>query len=227
MTSWLKLNLQNIISEFNHRIDLFHDLVLFLLIIILFIVLFQLISLLLNKTFNLFVIENSILETVWTIIPGVILVGLGVPSLHTLYLTESSMASRFLTIKATGHQWYWSYEIRNQLDFNSYILPERELVLGQYRLLEVDNKLVAPIEIAIRIITSSSDVIHSWAIPSIGIKIDCTPGRLNQLVIKFYSPSIFYGQCSEICGSNHSFMPIAIEATSFNLFKLWFNNFSN
>lgn len=166
-------------------------------------------------------IENTTLEAVWTVLPGLVLIMLGVPSLHTLYITEAQIPIRNLIFKVVGHQWYWSYELNNILDFNSYIIPSSELNNNDIRLLEVDNKIVLPIGLSIRTILRSTDVIHRWSVPSIGIKIDCIPGRLNQVVIDLPTPGLFYGQCREICGNNHRFMPISLEITSFSLFKKW------
>jgi len=134
----------------------------------------------------------------------------------------------YLTFKAIGHQWYWSYEYsdcHNQIDanidhisFDSYMIHEDDLNLGQFRLLEVDKRISLPVGVLVRLITTSTDVLHSWAVPALGVKIDAVPGRLNQFWIIADRPGTFYGQCSELCGVNHGFMPIAVEAVSTDLF---------
>lgn len=132
-----------------------------------------------------------------------------------------------LTIKTLGHQWYWSYEYSDfkDLEFDSYIIPLRELNINNFRLIEVDNALILPFQTSIRIIVRSRDVIHSWTVPSSSIKTDAIPGRLNQVNLNFNRPGIFYGQCSEICGSNHRFIPIKVETINFNNFINWILNF--
>ena len=205
---------------------MFHDYVLFFLVIIVIIVLFNIISLITNNFINKKTIELQSLEFIWTIIPGVILLFLGVPSLKLLYETEN-ITRNDLSIKVIGHQWYWSYELRdfNNIEFDSYIIQENDLNKGDFRLFEVDNRLILPIKTSIRFLVTAADVLHSWAIPSIRLKIDATPGRLNQIFTNFNYAGLFYGQCSEICGRNHRFMPIVVEITSLNLFKNWITNF--
>ena len=133
-----------------------------------------------------------------------------------------------ITIKVTGSQWYWSYEYSDYITtsgesiaFDSYMIPESDLESGQFRLLDVDNKMVVPVDTHIRLIVTSNDVIHSFAVPSLGLKLDCTPGRLNQASFLIDRPGSFYGQCSEICGVWHGFMPINIEAVSVNEYLSW------
>ena len=143
------------------------------------------------------------------------------PSLKLLYLIDETMEPS-ITVKAVGHQWYWSYEYSDytdvDLEFDSYMIPTSDLELGDNRLLEVDNSLVLPIQSHVRLMVTSADVIHSFAVPSLGIKVDAIPGRLNQSDLFMKRPGLFYGQCSEICGSNHSFMPIAIRGVSLETF---------
>lgn len=136
-----------------------------------------------------------------------------------------------VTIKAIGHQWYWSYEYSdyNQSDsegllFDSYMIPEDELEYGQLRLLDVDNRVVVPVNTHIRMIITSADVLHSWAVPSLGVKTDAVPGRLNQTPIFIKREGVFYGQCSELCGANHAFMPIVVEAVSLENYISWVSN---
>jgi heme/copper-type cytochrome/quinol oxidase subunit 2 len=136
-----------------------------------------------------------------------------------------------ITIKAIGHQWYWTYEYSDynssdeqSLTFDSYMIPEDDLELGQLRLLEVDNRVVVPAKTPLRMIVTSADVLHSWAVPSLGVKCDAVPGRLNQTSILVQREGVCYGQCSEICGTNHAFMPIAVEAVSLKDYVSWVSN---
>lgn len=156
--------------------------------------------------------ENHILEITWTISPAVILTLLALPSLRLLYILDE-ISNPSITIKTTGHQWYWSYDYAdfNNIEFDSYITPTKELHTGEFRLLEVDNRLILPWGVETRILVTAADVIHSWTIPRLGVKADAIPGRLNQLSILPSRPGVFYGQCSEICGANHSFIPIALD----------------
>ena len=172
-------------------------------------------------------IQGQIIECIWTTVPGLILIQIALPSLSLLYLIEDS-SSAFLTLKAVGHQWYWEYEYSDfwiiegaAFRFNSYIIPENELELGGFRQLEVDNRVVAPINTKIRILITRADVLHSWAMPSLGIKADAIPGRINQLNFVSYLPGVVYGQCSELCGAQHSSMPIAIDLIPLEQFNIW------
>lgn len=226
MIKWNNFLFQNGLRNVRINIDLFHDYVLFFLTIITVIVIINIVSLISNKYINKKTIELQSLEFIWTLAPGFILLFLGIPSLKLLYETEN-LSTNNLSIKVVGHQWYWSYELRdfNQIEFDSYIVQEVDLEKGIFRLLEVDNRLVVPVNISIRFLITAADVLHSWAIPSLRLKMDATPGRLNQIFTIFINSGIYYGQCSEICGRNHRFIPIVIEATSLNLFKFWVKKF--
>nr|BCH36355.1 cytochrome c oxidase subunit 2 [Acanthaster planci]BCH36366.1 cytochrome c oxidase subunit 2 [Acanthaster planci]BCH36432.1 cytochrome c oxidase subunit 2 [Acanthaster planci]BCH36443.1 cytochrome c oxidase subunit 2 [Acanthaster planci]BCH36454.1 cytochrome c oxidase subunit 2 [Acanthaster planci] len=204
----------------------FHDYTLIILTLITILVFYGLASLLFSSSTNRFFLEGQGLETIWTIIPAIILIFIALPSLQLLYLMDE-VNNPFLTIKAIGHQWYWSYEYADyrELEFDSYMVPTSDLSYGMPRLLEVDNRLILPAQTPIRVLVSSADVLHSWAIPSLGVKMDAVPGRLNQVNFFISRCGIFYGQCSEICGANHSFMPIVIEATNFSSFEAWVSNF--
>lgn len=171
--------------------------------------------------------HGTVIELVWTITPALILIAIAFPSFRLLYLMDE-VISPTLTIKVVGHQWYWSYELSDfvtesgdPIDFESYMVPTSDLELGQFRLLDVDNKLVIPVDCHIRFIVTGADVIHSFAIPSLGLKLDAVPGRLNQCSALAERTGTFYGQCSEICGVWHGFMPIAIEAVSAQDFLVW------
>lgn len=171
--------------------------------------------------------HGTLIELIWTISPAFILIAIAFPSFRLLYLLDE-VISPTITIKVVGHQWYWSYEYSDYInesgeaiEFDSYMIPESDLELGQFRLLEVDNKVVIPTDTHIRLIITGADVIHSFAVPSFGVKIDACPGRLNQSSILAERTGTFYGQCSEICGVYHAFMPIAVEAVSVQDYLAW------
>lgn len=166
--------------------------------------------------------HNTVLEVLWTALPVLILVIIAVPSLKLLYLMDRNPKAE-MTIKAIGHQWYWSYEYPDHDDFtfDSIMVPEDQLQPGQLRLLAVDNEVVLPIETDVRILVTSGDVIHSWAMPSFGIKTDAVPGRVNETWVRILREGTYYGQCSELCGVNHGYMPIAIRAVSRQAFDEW------
>jgi len=181
-----------------------------------------------NKYININLLERQIIERIWTIIPAIILIQIAIPSLLLLYILDESIDSS-LTLKVIGHQWYWRYEysdiwsISNNtiLEFDSYIIPSNELENRIFRLLDVDNRTIIPFNIHVRILISSADVLHSWTVPSLGVKADAIPGRLNQVKFIRQRPGIFFGQCSEICGANHRFIPIVIEIININSFLNW------
>ncbi len=222
MALWGQLGFQDASSPLMEQLIFFHDHAILILILIITVVGYAYVSLLTNSFSSRYVVEGQEIETIWTILPGVILLFLALPSLRLLYLLDEILDCR-LTVKTVGHQWYWSYEYSDFLDieFDSYILPTEELNFGEFRLLDVDNRVVVPIETSIRLLVTSADVIHSWAVPSLGIKTDATPGRLNQIRFFIKYPGVFYGQCSEICGANHSFMPIVVEAIIMKDFTSW------
>lgn len=216
MSIWGQLNLIDASSPVQEEIILFHDHALVLLIGIFRFVGILGTKLAINKFTSRTTIEAQQLETIWTIVPAFLLIWLALPSLRLLYLLDD-LADKDLNsgiiLKRTGHQWYWSYELPiTRAEFDSYILPESDLNFGDHRLLEVDNRAVVPYQIDTTVITTSADVIHAWTLPSMGVKIDAVPGRLNSIGIYVEKPGVFYGQCSEICGANHSFMPIVVEA---------------
>ena len=171
--------------------------------------------------------HGTLIELIWTITPALVLIAIAFPSFRLLYLLDE-VISPTITIKVTGHQWYWSFEYSDYvtengdpIEFDSYMIPESDLELGQFRLLDVDNKVVIPTDTHIRLIVTGADVIHSFAVPSLGLKIDAVPGRLNQTSMLAERTGTFYGQCSEICGVYHGFMPIAIEAVSIQDYLAW------
>jgi len=156
-------------------------------------------------------VHGTVLEIVWTITPSIILMLIAMPSFALLYSIDEVIDPKY-TIKVIGHQWYWSYETPDDLNFDSYMLPLSDLNVGDLRLLEVDHALVCPINTHLRFIITSLDVLHSFAIPSLGIKVDAVPGRLNQVSALIKREGVYYGQCSELCGVNHGFMPIKVLA---------------
>lgn len=165
------------------------------------------------------------LELIWTIIPMVILVLIGILTMSFLYNTSNYIYFPNYTICVTGHQWYWSYDYNDfNIQFDSYILLEKYLNIGEIRMLETDNRLLIPSQSHVRIFITSDDVIHSWAIPSIGIKLDASPGRMNHCHLFIRNIGIFYGQCSELCGIGHSFMPIVIQTIPIYLFNYIIHN---
>lgn len=202
----------------------FHDHSLVILVIITVLVGYLIVTLFFNNFINRFLLQGHLIEVIWTILPAVILIFIALPSLRLLYLLDEVGSPR-LTLKTIGHQWYWSYEYSDfsDLEFDSYIVPTSDLDAGGFRLLEVDNRVVIPYITQVRMLVSAADVIHSWTIPTLGVKVDGVPGRLNQIRFLASRPGLFYGQCSEICGANHSFMPIVIESINLKSFINWTN----
>lgn len=217
--------MQNISSTF-WDYDWLNDYVFCFLVAILFLVGTVLAFLVGRKGVFIQFYENSSLEFVWTIFPAVILLFIGVPRISMLYCHRVDF-SREISVKVTGHQWYWSYDFLDfpEVEFDSFMAPTDTLGWGDFRLLEVDNKIVVPGKQYLRFIVSSGDVLHSWALPAMSVKVDACPGRLNFI---FFKPTIFgrfFGQCREICGANHSFIPISLEVTSPTLFSRWLTSF--
>lgn len=166
--------------------------------------------------------HNTALEVVWTIVPVIILVVIAIPSLKLLYHSGKT-PDYDMTLKVTGHQWYWSYSYPDHGDiaFDSIPIAESDLKPGQPRLLAVDNPVVVPVGATVQVLVNSDDVIHNWAVPSLGLKKDATPGRTNETWFRADQPGVFYGMCSELCGVNHYFMPIEVHALSQPDFDAW------
>nr|QFI35949.1 cytochrome c oxidase subunit II [Rasbora pauciperforata]UQJ79442.1 cytochrome c oxidase subunit II [Rasbora pauciperforata] len=217
-----QLGFQDAASPVMEELLNFHDHALMIVILISTLVLYIIVAMVSTKLTNKLVLDSQELEIVWTILPAIILILIALPSLRILYLMDE-MNDPHVTVKAVGHQWYWSYEYTDyeNLEFDSYMVQTQDLTKGEFRLLETDHRMVIPQESPIRIIVSAEDVLHSWAVPSLGIKMDATPGRLNQSTFMVLRTGVFYGQCSEICGANHSFMPIVIEAVPLEGFESW------
>nr|YP_010467033.1 cytochrome c oxidase subunit II [Atkinsoniella zizhongi]UVF28952.1 cytochrome c oxidase subunit II [Atkinsoniella zizhongi] len=222
MSSWSTLLFQDAVSPIMEQLIMFHDHTMMIIVMITVIVSYMMISLMLNKFINRFLLEGQMIELIWTILPAFLLIFIALPSLRILYLLEE-INNPLVTIKAIGHQWYWSYEYSDfkKIEFDSYMKPTNDLILNDFRLLDTDNRIVLPYNINTRILVTSNDVIHSWTIPSMGVKIDASPGRINQGSIMINRPGLFFGQCSEICGANHSFMPIVVESVSLKSFISW------
>ena len=212
-------------------IDLHHDICFFMVVILVFVIW------MLARTLYHFrqesnpvpekIIHGTAIEIAWTVAPSLVLVLIAIPSFALLYSMDE-VVDPAVTVKAIGHQWYWSYEYSDyntsdetSIAFDSYMIPEEDLEPGQLRLLEVDNRVVVPVNTHIRMIVTSADVLHSWAVPSLGVKCDAVPGRLNQTPVFIKREGVFYGQCSELCGANHGFMPIVVEAVPVDNYVDW------
>lgn len=227
MTTWANLGFQDRTSPLMEQLTFFHDHTLLILVIITVLVGYLMLTLFFNSYTHRYLLEGQTIEVIWTILPAITLVFIALPSLRLLYLLDE-VSDPSITLKAIGHQWYWSYEYSDflQVEFDSYIIPTRELEEGNFRLLEVDNHTVLPMNTQIRVLITAADVLHSWAVPSLGVKVDGTPGRLNQTSFLMNRPGLFYGQCSEICGANHRFIPIVIERVPTNTFISWVSSIS-
>nr|QXT45788.1 cytochrome c oxidase subunit II [Maccaffertium mediopunctatum] len=227
MTTWANLGFQDSTSPLMEQLTFFHDHTLLILVMITVLVGYLMVALFFNSYTHRYLLEGQTIEVIWTILPAITLVFIALPSLRLLYLLDE-VSDPSITLKAIGHQWYWSYEYSDflQVEFDSYMIPTRELEEGNFRLLEVDNHTVLPMNTQIRVLITAADVLHSWAVPSLGVKVDGTPGRLNQTSFLMNRPGLFYGQCSEICGANHSFMPIVIESVPTNTFISWVSSMS-
>lgn len=215
-------------------IDLHHDIFFFILFILFFVM-----WMLFRTVYHFYytkspsaakIIHGTVIEVAWTITPSFILMAIAVPSFALLYTMDEAI-SPAITVKVIAHQWYWTYEYSDyttsdddSIVFDSYMVPEDDLELGQLRLLEVDNRIVLPVNTYVRMIITSADVLHSWAVPSLGVKCDALPGRLNQISLYINRQGIFYGQCSELCGANHGFMPIVVEGVSLQDYVSWIAN---
>ncbi|CRL08757.1 COII [Clunio marinus] len=228
MATWSNLNLQDSSSPLMEQLNFFHDHSLLVLIMITILVAYLMIMLFFNKFTNRFLLHGQTIEIIWTILPTIVLMFIALPSLRLLYLLDE-INSPTITLKTIGHQWYWKYEYSDflNMEFESYMTNIKDLNNNSFRLLDVDNRIILPLNNQIRMLVSAADVLHSWTIPSLGIKVDATPGRLNQMNFFINRPGLFFGQCSEICGANHSFMPIVIESIPTKYFIKWVKNFNN
>tara|TARA_Y100000385_G_C13096466_1_gene641639 strand:- start:2050 stop:2877 length:828 start_codon:yes stop_codon:yes gene_type:complete len=172
--------------------------------------------------------HGTTIEIIWTVTPSIILMIIAIPSFALLYSMDE-IIDPSVTLKVIGHQWFWTYEYSDynnennekSIVFDSYMITEEDLEKGQLRLLEVDNPVVLPVKTHVRVLVTSADVLHCWAIPSLAVKIDACPGRLNQISLFIKREGTFYGQCSELCGINHGFMPIMIDCVSIERYIKW------
>ena len=213
----------------------FHNYLMFFIVFICFLVFYLLFYII--KIFSFSILNSpkpssftdfNLLEIVWTIFPAVILLFLSIPS-YTLLYSLDELIDPDVTLKIIGHQWYWTYEYSDfsnlsngeSINFDSYMVITNDLIKGSFRLLEVDNRVVLPIKTHIRLLITAADVIHSWAVPSFGLKVDACPGRLSQASLFIKRDGLYFGQCSEICGINHAFMPIAVKSVFKNDFTNW------
>nr|YP_009995378.1 cytochrome c oxidase subunit II [Ochthebius hasegawai]QNP09794.1 cytochrome c oxidase subunit 2 [Ochthebius hasegawai] len=222
MATWYSVSTQDSASPLMEQLIYFHDYTLLILLMITVLVGYLMTSLFFNKLNYRFLLEGQMIELIWTILPAVTLIFIALPSLNLLYLLDE-INNPMVSIKSIGHQWYWSYEYTDfkQLEFDSYMITMNEMKNNGFRLLDVDNRITLPYNSQIRMMVTAADVLHSWTIPSLSVKIDATPGRLNQINFFMNRAGLFFGQCSEICGANHSFMPIVLESISSNYFIDW------
>jgi cytochrome c oxidase subunit 2 len=222
MATWTNLNLQDRNSPLIEQLIFFHDHRLLILVIITIIVGYLILMLFFNKFTNRFLLHGQTIEVIWTILPAVVLLFIALPSLRLLYLLDE-IRKPIITLKTIGHQWYWSYEYSDfkDIEFDSYIISRNDLEINSFRLLDVDNRIVLPNNNQIRILVTAADVLHSWTIPALGVKIDATPGRLNQTNFFINRSGLYFGQCSEICGANHRFIPIIVERVPLKNFINW------
>lgn len=222
MPWWNRIGFQDGSSPLIEQLIFFHDYVIIILVIVTTVVGYIITRVIFNRYVNRSLLENQTIEVIWTVLPAIVLLFIALPSLRLLYLIDEICRPQ-ITIKVVGHQWYWSYEYSDfkGVDFDSYIVPAVDLQDNAFRVLEVDNRVAIPYLTQTRILVTAADVIHSWTIPTLGVKADAVPGRLNQLRFVRNRPGVFYGQCSEICGANHRFMPIVLELISLKQFTSW------
>lgn len=227
-SSW-QLNLQTPVSSLQSEIYDFHTLLLWIITAIVIIVTALLVYAIVKFRRKKGVepakfAHNTLIEVIWTIIPIVILIVIAIPSLKLLHL-ENRIPEPELTIKTTGYQWYWGYEYTDYdgLEFLSYPIADEDIdeSKGQFRLLSTDNPVVVPVDTNIQLLVAAADVIHAFALPAAGVKKDAVPGQLNETWMRIEKPGVYYGQCSEICGTGHSYMPIEIHAVSKDEFNAW------
>nr|YP_009059817.1 cytochrome c oxidase subunit II [Bothus pantherinus]WMN13981.1 cytochrome c oxidase subunit II [Bothus maculiferus]WNH21871.1 cytochrome c oxidase subunit II [Bothus lunatus]BAP58902.1 cytochrome c oxidase subunit II [Bothus pantherinus] len=218
----MQLGLQDAASPLMEELLHFHDHALMIVILISTMVLYIILAMVTAKLTDKLVLDSQEIEVIWTVLPAVVLILIALPSLRLLYMMDEVNAPH-VTVKAIGHQWYWTYEYTDyeELEFDAYMIPTQDLAPGQFRLLEADHRMVVPAESPVRVLVTAEDVLHSWALPALGVKVDAVPGRLNQATFILDRPGVFYGQCSEICGANHSFMPIVVESTPLEHFEGW------
>nr|UWM10865.1 cytochrome c oxidase subunit II [Pseudocuneopsis sichuanensis] len=224
MSFWGQIGLQEGTSVLGVEVQALYDYAMIIMVLVFSYVGFVLIKVVMNSHFSSEYVEKQWLEIVWTVLPCGLLLLLGMPSIKLLYLMDELDLPE-ATVKIIGHQWYWSYEysdsFQSSYSYDSYMKADSGLESGDYWMLEVNNRCVVASSLHMRGLVTSDDVIHSWAIPSASIKTDAIPGRINQVGLCFLNNGVFYGECSELCGVNHSFMPICVEAVSMEVFTMW------
>lgn len=222
------LGLQDAASPVMHDVTSFHNLLLVIIIAITIFVMLLLLWVMIryNKRANpepSNFSHNTLVEVLWTALPIAILVLIAIPSFRLLYFEDTIPEDIDMTVKATAHQWYWTYSYpdHDEIEFDSYMLKEDELTDPSLRLLDVDNPIVVPVGAKVRILVTSTDVIHNFAMPQFGLKVDAIPGRINEKWFQAEREGSFFGQCSELCGKDHAFMPIRINVVSEEEFASW------
>nr|YP_010693856.1 cytochrome c oxidase subunit II [Haemaphysalis bispinosa]WCD42296.1 cytochrome c oxidase subunit 2 [Haemaphysalis bispinosa] len=224
MMTWSLISFPDSNSPIMEQMSFFHDHSMMIILMITIITIYMITNIIINNFTSRSMMEGQEIEIIWTIIPAITLIFIAMPSLHLLYLTDELFSSQ-MSIKIIGHQWYWSYEYSDfNKEFDSFMIPEQEMMKNSFRLLETDNNLTIPFNTSIKFLITSADVIHSWSLPSLSIKMDAIPGRLNQAFSFAKRPGMFFGQCSEICGANHSFMPISLEIVKMKNFIKFISN---
>lgn len=225
-TPW-HLGMQPTVSPVAREMQHFHDLLLWIIILISVFVLALLIYVMVRFRASANPVpsqtsHNTLIEVLWTVVPILILIVIAVPSFKLLYFADKT-AKPELTVKAIGKQWYWSYEYpdNGNFTFDATIVPANEIKPGQQRLLETDNVVVVPVDTNVRLLITAADVIHAWAMPAFGVKKDAVPGRINETWFRAEREGVYYGQCSEICGAYHGYMPIKVEVVSKEAFTKW------
>nr|YP_010535378.1 cytochrome c oxidase subunit II [Amblyomma maculatum]UYB77939.1 cytochrome c oxidase subunit II [Amblyomma maculatum] len=224
MMTWSQMSFPDMNSPVMEQMAFFHDHSMMIIISITIITMYMIFNIISNSFSSRSMMEGQEIEIIWTIIPTITLIFIAIPSLHLLYLTDEIFNAQ-TSVKVIGHQWYWSYEYSDfNKEFDSFLISEQDMKKNSFRLLETDNNLLIPFNTMIKFLITSGDVIHSWTIPSLGMKMDAVPGRLNQTFTFAKRPGMFFGQCSEICGANHSFMPISMEITKMDNFIKFIKN---
>jgi cytochrome c oxidase subunit 2 len=226
MPVWSQFSFQDGVSPTMEEFLIFHDKIVLVCRFTTITVLGTFIFLLSNRKGDSELLQRNVLEWVWTFIPGSLLLFVAIPSITLLYMYDEQINYR-LRVKAIGHQWFWSYELArfdgdrvNLEQFDSYIVAS-DIPISGFRLLDTDSRLVIPMEVPVQVLVTSGDVLHSWAVPCIGVKADAVPGRLNLTSLFRYSPGLYFGQCSEICGANHRFIPIVVEVILIKDYLKW------
>lgn len=217
MTSWAQINFQDGFAPIAEHLINFHDFTILILTLILRFVSF-IIAFMIQKTYiNKLLSTHHTLEFIWTLLPIFVLISIAIPSLTLLFMMEDS-SEAYVRTKAIGYQWYWRYEAfrlaKTTSIFESYIVPSNAGNQDLFRLLDTTNYLLTPVNIPTRVLVTSGDVLHSWTVPSLGVKVDACPGRLNEVILVPARTGTFYGQCSEICGRNHRFIPIEVKVAN-------------